>query len=39
VTADPNGTGLRFTSVATGVDVLAFGTGAEHDVLAGPRHY
>jgi hypothetical protein len=34
VTADPNGTGLRFTAVPSGVDVLAFGTGAENDVLA-----
>ncbi len=33
-TADPNGTGLRFTAVPSGVDTLAFGTGAENDALA-----
>lgn len=36
VTAEPGApTKLRFTSVATGVNTLAFGTGAEHDGLAG----
>jgi hypothetical protein len=34
VSASPTANALRFTSVATGVNVLAYGTGAEHDALA-----
>lgn len=32
--ADPNGTGLRFTAVPSGVDTTAFSTGVENDALA-----
>lgn len=33
VTVDPNGTGLRFTSVLTGVHAEAFAVGTVHDAL------
>lgn len=33
VSADPNGTGLRFTSVPSGVNTTAFSTGVENDCL------
>lgn len=34
VAADPNGTGLRYTSVPTGVNVLVFNTGTTNDCIA-----